>query len=510
VAKQKGIINKKKINYIAGLKAIGNWTFGRQRKKEDLETIIDKFKLDNSIVKRFLLYTYNTPHLTWYINKYLNHLYNFDRFRTDDLIFALTYLIDVNRISKKSIPDKLFYLKNTELADKNKQKIKKLIKEYFSNLYDKEYNDRELNIFYDLFLLNIITTEQLEEMDKHINGGSSSLKIEEVDIPINSLKVNSFVLDVYREFPKGIKEFIESVKQYILSRPECKGCELYGKPTVVIDTNVEDAGEIDIMFFGLNPGIDEIDVGKPFVGKAGKVLRERLALLPPNVKWAIINIILCHTRTEKDIKNFEDVKNRCLQIVEGIKVAFPAKVLVPLGAKAASTFGLTGGMNSLSGKIYTSKTNQTIIPIIHPSSVNYNPENLNKFKKDFNPILEMFNKKETSNNNVPKKDNYVEILNKINMETNNNNFITEVTDDLTFFDVREIDNKILLIYIDSTGKKRYKLEDYEMHFYIKNDNWKNCQMVTDKVDGIVKISGREKYQVIKHVRDRLNEIKQGR
>jgi hypothetical protein len=81
---------------------------------------------------------------------------------------------------------------------------------------------------------------------------------------------------------------------------------------------------------------------------------------------------------------------------------------------------------------------------------------------------------------------------------------------LTFFDVREIDNKILTIYIDQKGQKKYKVEDYNLHFYLKNSTWRGCNQITDQVDAMVVISGREKHQAIKLVRDRLNNIKSGR
>jgi len=43
-----------------------------------------------------------------------------------------------------------------------------------------------------------------------------------------SSKINSEVLDIYRELPPGIKTFCEQAKEFILSREECKGCELFG------------------------------------------------------------------------------------------------------------------------------------------------------------------------------------------------------------------------------------------------------------------------------------------
>ncbi len=504
----KGNITKKKSNFLNGLKGLTNWLFSNNRRREELEWLIEKYEFDNNIIKRFLLYTYNTPHITWFINKYLNHLYLFNKFDTVNLIYSLTYLLDANRVTKRSIPEKLMYLKNTELADKNKQKIKELLEEYFGRLYDKEYNENELNFFYDLVNLNVISFDDVEKMDKHINSGKATLKLDDTPL-LNSPKVNNFVLDIYRELPPGIKTFCDQAKQYIFSRPECKGCELYGKPTVILDTNMDDGGNIDIIFFGLNPGTEEVEIGKPFVGKSGKILRERMALIPPHIKWVITNVVLCHTRNESDIKNPEDVKTRCRDLVDGIKQTFPAKIIVPLGAKASDWFGLKGGMASLSGKVFTSN-NQSIIPIIHPSSANYNADNLDKFKKDFGTILNMFKSKDeqasvTTSIVVPEIPRY-----EVPIITTGDKFVTEITADLTFFDVREVNDKILMIFIDQKGQKKYLLTDYNLHFYVKNANWNQCNQITDQVDGIVHISGREKSQVIKHVRDKLNLIKSGR
>lgn len=505
MATKSNIIKKKPPSYLTGLKATTNWIFGRQRKKEELEQIINTYGIDNNIFKRFLLFMYNSPHTIYFVNKYLNHLYNFNRFDTCDLINSMTYLLDVNRITKKSIPDKLFYLKNTELADKNKQKIKDLFNEYFDKLFDKTYNENELNFLYDLVNLNVITFDNINQIDKHINSGKTTFMLEDVALP-NSPKVNNFILDVYREFPPGIKEFCDGAKQYILSRPECKGCELYGKPTVILDTNMQDSGEVDVMFFGLNPGTEEVEIGKPFVGKAGKILRERMSLIPANIKWVITNVILCHTRNENEIKNPEDVKNRCRELVDGIRQTFPAKIIVPLGAKASDWFNLKGGMAHLSGKVFTSN-NQTIIPVIHPSAANYNADNLDKFKKDFGTVLNMLKPQDTT----------TPVVNTITVQPpkykeepiiiSSDKFINEVTPDLSFFDVREINDKILLIYIDQKGQKKYKLQDYNLHFYLKNANWKECNQITEQVDALVTISGREKSQALKIVREKLNQIK---
>jgi DNA polymerase len=507
MATQKGVISKKKNTYLIGLKAITNWLFSKQRKPEELEYIISKFEIDSTIIKRFLLYTYGTPHITWFINKYINQLFQFNKFKVTDIIYSLTYLLDINRIVKKSIPEKFLYLKNTELADKNKQKIKALLQEYFSKLYDKEYTDQELNIFYDFILLNAITPDQITEIDKHINNNKTTIVLDYIDSGVSAKPINTEVLNINREFSNSIREFIEGAKKYILSRDVCKNCELFGKPTVILDTNVSDIGEVDILFLGLNPGIEEAEMGLPFVGKSGTILRNEMAKIPLNTKWVITNTVLCHTRNESEIKNFESVKENCKGLVHSILSSFPSKIIVPLGAKATSYFELKGGMSNLSGKIF-SKQDQIIIPIIHPSSANYNPSNLSKFKSDFAVVLNQLKTKEKptlndSNITIPSKSNNLPISSDIQ-----NNIITSISDGLTFLDVHELsDNKILKIFIDKAGKKKYLIEDYVMHFYIKNDNWKNYNQITDKIDGIVKITGREKFHLIKNIREKLNNIK---
>ena len=59
----KGNITKKKSNFLNGLKGLTNWLFSNNRRREELEWLIEKYEFDNNIIKRFLLYTYNTPHV---------------------------------------------------------------------------------------------------------------------------------------------------------------------------------------------------------------------------------------------------------------------------------------------------------------------------------------------------------------------------------------------------------------------------------------------------------------
>ncbi len=476
-------IIKKKSSYLMGLKALTNWIFSNRRDQEELENnIIQKYKFDTTLLKRLISYVYNCPHIVWYINKHMNHLFDFDKMDLKDMIYSFVYLLDVNQYNQVK---KLFYLKSDDLADKNKTKIKQLLKEFFNRIYDKNYNEQELNFFYDLFNLGIITVEDIHQVDLYLNNTKNTIDIDE----LTPLHYNNIVLDIYRVLPEKIQKFCNEIKEKILSRRECQTCELFGKSSVILDTNVDDFGEVDIVFIGLNPGKDEVKLDKPFVGKSGMFLRKKIAELPGDIKWVITNCILCHTKNEKDIKNAESVIFNCYDLVLEIASKFPAKYYIPLGSKALKLFGIEESISSASGKKFITSTH-SVIPLIHPSSaVNYGQ--LKKFEEGFATIYEQFKSK--------RKTVVVTTPSPIAQDK----FITEITPDLTLFDIREVDNKIIKIFIDKDSKKKYLIEDYNFEFYVKMGNWTECSQIVDQVDYRVVIPGYMKAAIIKQTREKV-------
>ena len=506
---KKSNIVRKKTNYLTGLKALSSWMTGTRRDEKELEYIISKYEFNTTIFKRLISYIYNSPHIVWYINKYLNDLYNFNKMNLINLIYSFVYLLDINQ---KNQMKKLFYIKSDDLADRNKTKIKTLLNDFFSKLYDKNYNEQELNFFYDLFNLGYITVQDITEIDLHLNNNKTTVELDQFQAyqkqPQN-ITTNTIPLDIYRTLPENISKYCDEIKMKILNRKKCQQCELFGKPSVIVDTNVNDFGEVDIIFIGLNPGKDEVILNKPFVGKSGIPFREKLAKLPANVKWVITNIMLCHTRNEKEIKNPEVVIENCQELLVEITSKFPAKYYVPLGAKAAKAMGLDQGISSISGKKFT-KGDFTIIPIIHPSNaVNYGQ--MDKFNESFETIYELFKDMSVSKPATIQQRNLTmksAAVTEIKTSQNNNRFITEVTDDLTLFDIREINNKIVKIFIDKDFNKKYLIEDYEFSFYIHSGSWNTCSQIIDNVDFKVVIPGNLKTMATKKVRDKLNQIKE--
>jgi len=163
----------------------------------------------------------------------------------------------------------------------------------------------------------------------------------------------------------SVAGFISLVKNTVQTRAECRTCPMFGAPTVVLDTNRDSLGPVDVAFLGLNPGREEVRQDRPFVGPAGQELRKRMQNLPPNCTWLISNFILCHTQNEAAIPEPDQVLEHCLPMLKGIAARFPARLYVPLGAKAMQVCNIPGQITANSGQLFKKNT----IPLIHPSAI---------------------------------------------------------------------------------------------------------------------------------------------
>ena len=143
-----------------------------------------------------------------------------------------------------------------------------------------------------------------------------------------------------KTFPAPVRDFIAAIKARAADREQCRTCPLAGRPVVVLDTNVQAPGPVDVAFLGLNPGAKEVEQDRPFVGPAGQLLRARLEALRPGSRWLITNVLLSHTRNEAEIPRPDVAMAHCRELVEAILAAFPPRLLVPTGAKPMKWCGV--------------------------------------------------------------------------------------------------------------------------------------------------------------------------
>jgi DNA polymerase len=182
------------------------------------------------------------------------------------------------------------------------------------------------------------------------------------------------------------QEKLNHLKESVMN---CKKCNL----NITRINPVFGEGKLNakIMLIGEAPGRNEDSLGKPFVGRAGKILDEVLGYIGLNRNNIYIcNIIKCRPPKNR-IPSKIEIKMCSPYIDKQIEYINP-KVIAPMGRIAISYFfkkyELTfDKINEIHGKIY-SVNNLKIIPIYHPAAVIYN----NKLKKvlfmDFEIIID--------------------------------------------------------------------------------------------------------------------------
>jgi len=183
----------------------------------------------------------------------------------------------------------------------------------------------------------------------------------------------------------------EDMKHITSSVKSCRKCSLWKtrKKPVVGEGSID----TDILFVGEAPGYNEDLQGRPFVGKAGKILDELLESigLKRNDVY-VANLLKCRPSDNRNpLKTEIDV---CTEYLEKQIEIIQPKIIVPLGNFASSyifeKFGLKyDKISNIHGKIFQINTvfgRLKIIPLYHPAVATYNPETKNILLEDFKAI----------------------------------------------------------------------------------------------------------------------------
>jgi uracil-DNA glycosylase len=137
-----------------------------------------------------------------------------------------------------------------------------------------------------------------------------------------------------------------------------------------------------IMFIGEAPGENEAKTGRPFCGRAGKVLDDLLASVGIERKDVYVTNIVKDRPPDNRDPLPDEILDRQIEIIK-------PKVVVTLGRFSMqyvmSSFGLEWELDSISklhGKTFQT-SNFTLIPLYHPAAAIYNQHLLDTLKQDF-------------------------------------------------------------------------------------------------------------------------------
>lgn len=151
-----------------------------------------------------------------------------------------------------------------------------------------------------------------------------------------------------------------------------------------------------IMLIGEAPGREEVEQGKPFVGKAGKNLSEFLEIIglkredifiTNTVKFRPVKVSESGTLSNRTPSD-DEVKTFLPYLLKEIEVISP-KIIVTLGnTPLKALLGEQALIGNLHGSI-TDFNGKMLFPLYHPASIIYNPSLKTVYTEDILKLKEV-------------------------------------------------------------------------------------------------------------------------
>lgn len=176
-------------------------------------------------------------------------------------------------------------------------------------------------------------------------------------------------------------------ERWVIALKNCKRCGLHKTRTQIVVGRGSKRPKV--MFIGEAPGEEEDREGKPFVGRAGKILNKAIATLGLREQdYFITNIVKCRPVTfdEKNRPPTDEEKDLCsFWLFRQIEQKKP-KILVLLGNHATQYILKTEvGITRLAG-IPKKKDGIYVFPLLHPASILHQAKYRERWDKDLQSL----------------------------------------------------------------------------------------------------------------------------
>jgi uracil-DNA glycosylase len=173
---------------------------------------------------------------------------------------------------------------------------------------------------------------------------------------------------------------------YKLTKDCCK-CVLRGTCNQVVPG--EGSAEAEILFIGEGPGQKEDELGRPFVGAAGKFLDEMLGIIKLKREDVYIaNVVKCRPPGNRDPLP-EESQSCWPWLLSQIKIIDP-KLIVTLGKHSMERFFPTMRISQIHGKALRKNVPEigpkVFYALYHPAAALYNGSMREVLIKDFKKI----------------------------------------------------------------------------------------------------------------------------
>jgi DNA polymerase len=145
-----------------------------------------------------------------------------------------------------------------------------------------------------------------------------------------------------------------------------------------------------IFIVGEGPGAAEDEAGRPFVGRAGKLLDELLSRygLSRNENVFIGNVVKCRPPKNR-IPSRKEVKT-CFPYLEKQIALINPRIIVLLGSTALKSFYDPGDKITLSRGQWKEDRGRLIMPTYHPAAIFRNPSYKTFIESDLKTVAEKY------------------------------------------------------------------------------------------------------------------------
>lgn len=181
-----------------------------------------------------------------------------------------------------------------------------------------------------------------------------------------------------------IKKQLDIITEEIKRCPQCKEGK-FGLPVPG-----EGREDTEIMFIGEAPGRKEAETGKPFVGRAGKLLSELLISIGVDRKDVYITSPVKYYPGKRTPK-ISEIKHGTIHLHAQIEAIDP-NLIVLLGKVAHQALLGEMKMSKMHGQL-TKKNSRLYFSTFHPAAALRFPKIKKLIKKDFTKLKRIYEKK---------------------------------------------------------------------------------------------------------------------
>lgn len=174
-----------------------------------------------------------------------------------------------------------------------------------------------------------------------------------------------------------LEEIAEKVRK-------CEKCPLHKSRRKAVPGEGNEGARV--MLIGEAPGMNEDEMGRPFVGAAGRLLDELLASIGIERREVFItNVVKCRPPNNRDPKP-EEIEACLPYLIEQVSAIDP-EFIVALGRHSAGVLLGSGvSIMRVRGRIYEIEVFgkiRKVMPTLHPAAALYNPRLRSLIEEDF-------------------------------------------------------------------------------------------------------------------------------